>query len=175
MTDTTRRSFVAATGAIIAGSLAGCTSVTSSGGGPDETTVDTTDVSQTATTDDEPSSDATTTGDGGDSRTTRSGAHPGKLSILNDTDERKSFVVTIMNENTGDRRTLDVTVSAGKQHEIPDAYPIVEEGTVVHRTTIESDGKLVGERDVRVFDYHKVHDVTATVTESGVEWTTVVH
>lgn len=180
MTDVTRRSFVAATGATVAGALAGCTSVTSTGGESTETTDGTTagatESSPTETATDEATPNAgTTTGGGSDRRTTRGDAHPGTLSIINDTDERKPFTVTVTNDSTGETRTFDRSVAAGKQTEIADVYPVAADGIVTHATTLESDGTVLGEYDVRVFDYHKVHDVTATVTEPGVEWTTVVH
>lgn len=179
MTDTTRRSLVAVTGAIVVGSLAGCTSVTSSDE-PTETTGGTTaSVTESSpietTTDGASSHTETTTGDGSDQRTTRGNAHAGALSIINDTNKPKTFIVTITNDSTGETRTFERTISAGKQEEIPDAYPITDEGIVTHTTTIESDGTVLGKHDVRVFDYHKVHDVTATVTASNVEWNTVVH
>ena len=160
MTDVSRRTALSALTGLMATALAGCASEAPSDSG-DASEPETT----TATT------ERTTT----DEQTTRDTSHPGVLSIINDTGETREFTVTIVDGETDKERTFDLTVTSGKQREIPNAYPIVADGIVVHETTIESNEEVLSERDVRVFDYHKVHDVTATVTESGVEWSTTVH
>ena len=172
MTNMTRRALLSATGAAAAASLAGCSTSTFNG---DDSPMETTDADQTSTTTDSNPELSPTTGDERDERTTGDNSHAGILSIINETDARREFTVTIINDRTGEEQRFYRTVAAGKQKEIRGVYPIVDDGIVVHSTTIKSNGAVVGEHDVRVFDYHKVHDVTATVTETGVEWTTTIH
>ena len=172
MSNMTRRALLSATGAAAAASLAGCSTSTFNS---DDSPMGTTDADQTSPTTDSYPTPSPTAGAESDERTTADNSHAGILSIINETGASREFTATIVNDRTGEEQMFHRTVAAGKQKEIHGAYPIVDDGFVVHSTTIESNGKVVGEHGVRVFDYHKVHDVTATVTEKGVEWATTIH